>query len=76
MLGWGRSGERAGQRRLKLLHDGCWVDRFRPPRGAGSSEWNYRLAARGFKELAATQMAVRSAEPTSPLLAQDRSPPS
>jgi hypothetical protein len=60
MLGWGRSGERAGQRRLKLLHDGGCVDRFRPPRGAGSSEWNYRLAARGFEELAAAQLAARS----------------
>jgi hypothetical protein len=60
MLGWAPSGERAGQRRLKLLHDGGCADRFRPPRGAGSSEWKYRLAARGFEEPAAAQMAARS----------------
>jgi hypothetical protein len=58
MLGFGPSGERAGQRRLKLLLDGCFVERFRPPRAAGSSEWTYRLAARGFKELAAAQMTA------------------
>jgi hypothetical protein len=56
LLGFGPSGERAGQRRLKLLYDGGFVDRFRSPRAAGSSEWTYRLAARGFKELAAAQM--------------------
>ena len=60
LLGWGPSGERAGQRRLKLLHDGGYVDRFRRARSAGSSEWNYRLGARGFGELAAAQMAARS----------------
>jgi Replication-relaxation len=60
MLGWGPYGERAGQRRLKLLHDVGCVDRFRSPRAAGSSEWSYRLAARGFEELAGVQMAASS----------------
>jgi len=72
MLGWGPSGERAGQRRLKLLHDGGCVDRFRPPRGAGSSEWAYRLAARGFKELAATHIAPLSPRYTPPPISDVR----
>ena len=37
MLGWGDSGERAGQKRLKRLHDGGYLDRFRPVSGSGAS---------------------------------------
>ena len=32
MLGWGDSGERSGQKRLKRLHDSGYLDRFRPIR--------------------------------------------
>jgi hypothetical protein len=51
VLGWGETGERAGQRRLKLLHDAGYLDRFRPVAGVGSAEWNYRLSARGWQAL-------------------------
>jgi hypothetical protein len=69
MLGWGPFGERAGQRRLKLLHDGGYVDRFRPVCGAGSHEWNYRLAARGWEELAAARLTQRRPRYTPPAIA-------
>jgi hypothetical protein len=52
MLGWGSSRTRAAQRRLKVLHDGGFLDRFRPVRRIGSAEWIYRLSARGWKALA------------------------
>lgn len=52
MLGWGDSGERAGQRRLKLLHDGGYLDRFRPILERGSAEWNYRVSSIGWSVLA------------------------
>jgi hypothetical protein len=52
MLGWGASRTRAAQRRLKVLHDGGFLDRFRPVRRIGSAEWIYRLSARGWKALA------------------------
>jgi hypothetical protein len=68
MLGWGPFGERAGQRRLKLLHDAGYVDRFRAVCGAGSHEWNYRLAALGWEELAAGQVAERSPRRTPPAI--------
>jgi hypothetical protein len=45
MLGWGASRTRAAQRRLKLLHGGGFLDRFRPVRRIGSAEWIYRLSA-------------------------------
>jgi hypothetical protein len=45
LLGWGERGERAGQARLKRLHDGGYVDRFRPVSERGSAEWNYRLSS-------------------------------
>jgi hypothetical protein len=48
MLGWENSGERAGQRRLKRLHDGGYLDRFRPIHERGSAEWNYRLSSLGW----------------------------
>jgi hypothetical protein len=51
VLGWGDSGERAGQRRLKRLHDGGYLDRFRPIHERGSAEWNYRLSSLGFSAL-------------------------
>lgn len=66
LLGWGSSGARAGQRRLKLLHDCDYVDRFRLARGAGSSEWTYRLAARGFEELVAAHIVPKSPRYTPP----------
>src|SRR6202049_2828866 len=51
MLGWGDSVERTGQKRLKLLHDGEYFDRFRPIRKSGTAEWNYRLSSLGWSEL-------------------------
>ena len=51
MLGWGNSGERAGQRRLKRLHDSGYLDRFRPIAERGSAEWNYRLSSLGWSAL-------------------------
>lgn len=56
MLGWGVSRVRAAQRRLKVLHDGGFLDRFRPVRRIGSAEWIYRLSARGWKALASHDM--------------------
>jgi hypothetical protein len=53
MLGWGASRMRAGQKRLKLLHDGGFLDRFRPVCAIGSAEWIYRLGARGWQALTA-----------------------
>ena len=52
MLGWGSSRTRAAQKRLKVLHDGGFLDRFRPVRRIGSAEWIYRLSTRGWKALA------------------------
>ncbi len=51
MLGWGDSGERAGQKRLKRLHDRGYLDRFRPIHERGSAEWNYRLSSLGWAAL-------------------------
>lgn len=40
------------RRRLKLLHDAGYIDKFRPNRGhSGSSEWIYRLTRRGWDTL-------------------------
>src|ERR1700730_17354403 len=52
MLGWGASGTRAAQRRLKVLHDGGYLDRLRPVRRIGSAERIDRVSARGWKALA------------------------
>jgi hypothetical protein len=52
MLGWGASGERAGQKRLKRLHDTGYLDRFRPIPAIGSAEWIYRLSTAGWAALA------------------------
>src|SRR5271166_4088918 len=52
MLGWGSSRTRAAQKRLKVLHDGGFLDRFRPVRRIGSAEWIYRLSVRGWRALA------------------------
>jgi hypothetical protein len=52
MLGWGDSGGRAGQARLKRLHDGGYLDRFRPILERGTAEWNYRLSSPGWAALA------------------------
>jgi hypothetical protein len=57
MLGWGRSGERTGQARLKRLHDGGYLDRFRPASDSGGVEWNYRLTRLGWSALVARGMA-------------------
>jgi hypothetical protein len=51
VLGWGTAGERAGQKRLKRLHDAGFVDRFRPIPERGSAEWNYRLTTQGWTAL-------------------------
>jgi Replication-relaxation len=59
-LGWGTSSVRAGQHRLKRLHDAGLIDRLRPVRARGAGEWIYRLSARGWKELAAKQMVEES----------------
>jgi hypothetical protein len=61
MLGWGVSRVRAAQKRLKVLHDGGFLDRFRPVRRIGSAEWIYRLSARGWKALASHEMVAGSA---------------
>ena len=51
MLGWGASQRRAGQQRLKELHDTGYLDRFRPVRAVGRAEWIYRIAAEGWRTL-------------------------
>src|SRR5712692_10097357 len=61
MLGWGASRTRAAQRRLKLLHDGGFLDRFRSVCRVGSAEWIYRLSRRGWKVLASQEMVNPSA---------------
>jgi hypothetical protein len=61
ILGWGASRVRAAQKRLKVLHDGGFLDRFRPVRRIGSAEWIYRVSRRGWKALASTEMTSGSA---------------
>src|SRR5207245_6149810 len=39
-----------------VLHDGGYLDRFRPVRRIGSAEWIYRLSARGWKALTSQEM--------------------
>ncbi len=45
LLGWGRASNAAG-RRLRLLHEAGYVDRFRAPAAVGSNEWIYRITLR------------------------------
>jgi hypothetical protein len=52
ILGWGATGERAGQKRLKRLHDSGYLDRFRPIPQAGTAEWIYQLTTTGWTALA------------------------
>ena len=61
MLGWRSSRVRAPQMRLKRLHDGGYVDRFRPAYARGRAEWNYRLTSEGFSAL--TRLEVIAEEP-------------
>jgi hypothetical protein len=56
VLGWGPSRERAAQMRLKRLHDGGYVDRFRPASAYGRAEWNYRLTSLGWSALREREM--------------------
>jgi hypothetical protein len=56
ILGWGESRVRAAQKRLKMLHDAAYIDRFRPVRRVGSAEWIYRLSRQGWKALVAEKM--------------------
>jgi hypothetical protein len=51
-LFWANRGS-AAHERLKLLHDAGFLDKFRPRTvGGGSTEWIYRLTARGWQVLA------------------------
>jgi hypothetical protein len=61
VLGWGATRTRAAQKRLKLLHDSGYIDRFRPIRIVGSAEWIYRLSRQGWKALGAHEMRNGSA---------------
>ena len=56
ILGWGDSRLRAAQKRLKVLHDAGYIDRFRPVSKEGSAEWIYRLSRKGWKALVAEEM--------------------
>jgi Replication-relaxation len=57
LLGWGGDSTCA-RRRLRLLHDRGFIDKFRPARPAGSYEWNYRLTVEGWRMLAEPGMAA------------------
>jgi hypothetical protein len=61
ILGWGESRVRAAQKRLKVLHDRGFIDRFRPIRRVGSAEWIHRLSTRGWKALVSQEMVNGSA---------------
>lgn len=61
LLGWGSTRTRAAQKRLKVLHDSGYLDRFRPVRRIGSAEWIYRLSARGWKALASQDLVDHNA---------------
>ena len=50
-LWWPGRGERAGQRRLRVLFEAGYVDRFRPISRRGSFPWTYQLAAEGHRLL-------------------------
>ena len=57
LLGWGEYLGRAGERRLKRLHDNCYVDRFRPLRAVGSARVELPAERARFKALAEHDMA-------------------
>jgi Replication-relaxation len=61
VLGWGDSGMRVGQKRLKRLHDSEYLDRFRPVLQTGTAEWNYRLSSLGWSALTERGGAPRNA---------------
>jgi hypothetical protein len=50
-LWWPGRSERAGQRRLRLLFEAGYLDRFRPVTRRGSFPWTYQLAADGHRLL-------------------------
>ena len=50
-LWWPGKTARAGQRRLRLLFDAGYLDRFRPVTRRGSFPWTYQLAAEGHRLL-------------------------
>jgi hypothetical protein len=56
VLGWGATQARAGQARLKRLHDGGYLDRFRPVKRVGSAEWNYRVSPQAWSVLRRHQL--------------------
>jgi hypothetical protein len=57
VLGWGDSGGRVGQKRLKRLHDSEYLDRFRPKVQTGTAEWNYRVSSLGWSALVERRVA-------------------
>lgn len=50
-LWWPGKTERAGQRRLRMLFEAGYVDRFRPIARRGSFPWTFQLAAEGHRLL-------------------------
>lgn len=53
-LWWPGKTHRAGQRRLRVLFEAGFVDRFRPITRRGSFPWTYQLAAEGHRLLKLT----------------------
>lgn len=53
-LWWPGRSDRAGQRRLRILFEAGFVDRFRPVTRRGSFPWTYQLAAEGHRLLKLT----------------------
>jgi len=50
-LWWPGRSERAGQRRLRILFEAGYLERFRPITRRGSFPWTYQLAAHGHRLL-------------------------
>jgi Replication-relaxation len=50
-LWWPGRSDRAGQRRLRVLFDAGYLERFRPVTRRGSFPWTYQLAADGHRLL-------------------------
>ena len=50
-LWWPGRSDRAGQRRLRVLFEAGYLDRFRPVTRRGSFPWTYQLAADGHRLL-------------------------
>jgi hypothetical protein len=50
-LWWPGKTKRVGQRRLRVLFEAGFVDRFRPISRRGSFRWSYQLAAEGHRLL-------------------------